>query len=140
MPFAISASHQGDRGFATGVALRVGFDLVADERCDLAEVEVCEQHRHDDLGSSESAHPASSRGFDVFGSAGFDLGVEGFNGVAGVGVELRPLRGSLFNCLMVSAGLRGVEGDGVLLADLVCEVRYVGRVDTGALLVSDGFQ
>ncbi|WP_370255522.1 hypothetical protein [Cryobacterium sp. Sr8] len=76
MPFAISTAHQGDGGFAAGLLLRVGFDLVADERGDRAEVEVCQQHRHDDLGGFKSSHSTPTGGFDVLGAASLDGAID----------------------------------------------------------------
>jgi hypothetical protein len=103
--------------------------LIADERCDLTDVEVCQQHRDDDLCRSETADTAAVGGFQVLGTLGLHLGVQRLGAVSGMGVEGVPFLGAVVEGLLLSADFRGVEGDGLLGTDFVGEVRHVLLVD-----------
>ncbi|MGO4690173.1 hypothetical protein [Glaciibacter sp. 2TAF33] len=113
---SVAPAHNGDCGFADGVLLRVLFDFVAGEGGDLAQVEVRQEHRDDDLCGAESAYQTSFRRREVFSSACFDLRVKGLHAVAGVSVELFPLFGAVVESLFLSTVFGRVERGVVRLA------------------------
>ena len=93
------AQHEWRARFADSVLFRVGFDFVADEGGDLAQVEFCQQDRHDDLRGAESAHASAAGRLDVSGAAGFHLVVEELDAVAGRSVEFVPSLGAIVGSL-----------------------------------------
>ena len=140
MEFAVAAAERWDHGLPVDQLLGIFFDLVADEGGDFAQVEVRQQDAHDNLSGAESSDTASAGGFGVFGAVALDLVVQRLDGVAGVGVEFIPLLRSVFEGLGVASVVRGVEGCGVLAADLVGKVGQVFSVDSGANLVCHGLE
>ncbi len=135
VPLAVSPPD--DERFAGGVLLRVVFDFIAEECGDFSEVEVGEKHGDHDLRCRESSDSAAVGGFDVFAAAAFDLGVQGFDGVTGVLVELVPFFAAVVEGLGLSAEGGGGEGDRVLLTDFVGEVGQVCTINGRAFLVDD---
>ena len=138
MEFSVAAADRRHHGLTVDLLLGVFTNLVAAEGGDLAQVEVRQQDAHDDLCGAESADVASAGGFDLFGAVAFDLAVQGLDAVASMGVEFIPFLRSVLECLSVAPVVGGVEGYGVLTADLVGEVGQVFSVDSRSDFIRDG--
>jgi hypothetical protein len=119
----------------TGPWCCVGFDPVADERGDLANIEVGQQYGDDELCCGQAAHSTSGGAFDVFGAASFDLCIEGFDGVAGVGVEIFPFLAAILEGLILASVLGAIECDRSLFANFADELGEVCLIDVRACLL-----
>jgi hypothetical protein len=137
VPDAVSSSDNRFR--ANAVWLGFGLHLVAQKLRDGAQVEVDEHDGDKNLAGGEPSHPSTSRGGDKLLAFVFETTVQGLDRLAGVVVELVPLRTHERERLLLPQGVLLGEGDGVLFADAVKEFGNVRLFDRGSFLIGCPF-